>query len=79
VGRAPQPGPLPAPRAGRIGNHCKLTTVTTGFNSRPSATPKLTAMWLQGEPLHCAVAFALEGRRGLLVEQIGCFSNSEIA
>jgi len=33
-------------------------------------------MWLQANHWHCAGGFALEGRGGLLVEQIeGCFSN----
>ena len=42
----------------------------------PLNEAEIAAYVATGEPLRCAGGFALEGRGGLLVEQIqGCFSN----
>jgi len=47
-----------------------------GFIRGPPATPKLTAYVATGRPLHCAGGLRLEGRGGLLVEQMrAAFSN----
>ena len=54
----------------------QLTTVTTRVQFAALSDAEIAAYVATGEPLQCAGGFALEGRGGLLVEQIeGCFSN----
>lgn len=54
----------------------QLVTVTTRVKFAPLNEAEIAAYVATGEPLRCAGGFALEGRGGLLVEQIqGCFSN----
>jgi septum formation protein len=61
--------PAPAERMG-------LTTVTTRVRFADLEEAEIRAYVETGEPLRCAGAFALEGRGGLVVEEIaGCFSN----
>jgi septum formation protein len=53
-----------------------LTTVTTKVRFAELDEAEIVAYVETGEPLRCAGAFALEGRGGLMVEEItGCFSN----
>ena len=53
-----------------------LTTVTTRVQFAPLSESEISAYVASGEPLQCAGGFALEGRGGLVVEQIeGCFSS----
>ncbi|MGB5133691.1 MAG: nucleoside triphosphate pyrophosphatase [Prochlorococcaceae cyanobacterium] len=53
-----------------------LETVTTRVLFADLSDDAIRAYVATGEPLHCAGAFALEGRGGLLVERLeGCFSN----
>ena len=53
-----------------------LETVTTRVQFAAVDEATIAAYVASGEPLACAGGFALEGRGGLLVEQIeGCFSN----
>ena len=53
-----------------------LTTVTTRVQFAPLSEADIRAYVASGEPLQCAGGFALEGRGGLVVEQIeGCFSS----
>ena len=53
-----------------------LTTVTTRVQFAPLSDAEIEAYVASGEPLQCAGGFALEGRGGMVVEQIeGCFSN----
>ncbi|MCU0528446.1 MAG: Maf family nucleotide pyrophosphatase [Cyanobium sp. Prado107] len=53
-----------------------LATVTTRVLFADLSEDAIRAYVATGEPLHCAGAFALEGRGGLLVERLeGCFSN----
>lgn len=53
-----------------------LATVTTRVLFADLDEQEIRAYVATGEPLHCAGAFALEGRGGLLVERLeGCFSN----
>ena len=54
----------------------QLATVTTRVKFACLNEAEIAAYVATGEPLRCAGGFALEGRGGLLVEQIqGCFSN----
>ena len=54
----------------------QLATVTTRVKFAALNEAEIKAYVATGEPLRCAGGFALEGRGGLLVEQIdGCFSN----
>ncbi len=67
-----QPGDAPTPPAEPI----QLTTVTTRVRFAELDDAEITAYVATGEPLRCAGAFALEGRGGLVVEELaGCFSN----
>jgi len=53
-----------------------ITTVTTRVQFAPLSEAEIAAYVATGEPLQCAGGFALEGRGGMVVEQIeGCFSN----
>ncbi|MCP9801042.1 nucleoside triphosphate pyrophosphatase [Synechococcus sp. RedBA-s] len=53
-----------------------VATVTTRVRFADLSEAEIAAYVASGEPLNCAGGFALEGRGGLLVEQIeGCFSN----
>jgi septum formation protein len=53
-----------------------LTTVATRVRFAALTPTEIAAYVATGEPLQCAGGFALEGRGGLLVEEIqGCFSN----
>ena len=54
----------------------RLTTVTTRVRFAPLSDAEIAAYVATGEPLQCAGGFALEGRGGLVVEQLdGCVSN----
>jgi septum formation protein len=54
----------------------RLTTVTTRVRFAPLSDAEIEAYVASGEPLQCAGGFALEGRGGLVVEQLdGCYSN----
>jgi septum formation protein len=62
-----EPGVMPSER---------LTTVTTRVRFAPLSDAEIEAYVATGEPLQCAGGFALEGRGGLVVEQLdGCYSN----
>jgi septum formation protein len=62
-----EPGVIPSER---------LTTVTTRVRFAPLSDAEIEAYVATGEPLQCAGGFALEGRGGLVVEQLdGCYSN----
>lgn len=53
-----------------------ITTITTRVQFAPLSEAEMAAYVATGEPLQCAGGFALEGRGGMVVEQIqGCFSN----
>ncbi|MCX5931470.1 MAG: Maf family protein [Cyanobacteria bacterium] len=67
----------PGPTArGSTGLPPRLATVTTRGRFADLSEAEIAAYVASGEPLNCAGGFALEGRGGLLVEQIeGCFSN----
>jgi septum formation protein len=53
-----------------------IATVTTRVQFAPLSEAEMAAYVATGEPLQCAGGFALEGRGGMVVEQIqGCFSN----
>lgn len=67
----------PGPTArGSTGLPSRLATVTTRVRFADLSEAEIAAYVASGEPLNCAGGFALEGRGGLLVEQIeGCFSN----
>jgi septum formation protein len=63
-----QPGPFPSDPL--------VATVSTRVRFADLSEAEIVAYVASGEPLNCAGGFALEGRGGLLVEQIeGCFSN----
>jgi septum formation protein len=50
--------------------------VATRVRFAPLSAAEIAAYVATGEPLQCAGGFALEGRGGLMVEEIqGCFSN----
>jgi septum formation protein len=54
----------------------RLTTVATRVRFAALSPEEIAAYVATGEPLHCAGGFALEGRGGLMVEEIqGCYSN----
>jgi septum formation protein len=54
----------------------QITTVTTRVRFAALSAAEIAAYVATGEPLRCAGGFALEGRGGLVVEEIqGCFSN----
>jgi septum formation protein len=54
----------------------RLCTVATRVRFAPLSAAEIAAYVATGEPLQCAGGFALEGRGGLMVEEIqGCFSN----
>ena len=54
----------------------RCATVTTRVQFAPLSTTEIEAYVATGEPLQCAGGFALEGRGGLLIEQLeGCYSN----
>jgi septum formation protein len=54
----------------------RLHTVTTKVRFADLNAAQIAAYVATGEPLQCAGGFALEGRGGLVVEEIaGCFSN----
>ncbi|MBM5817799.1 MAG: septum formation inhibitor Maf [Cyanobacteria bacterium K_Offshore_surface_m2_239] len=81
----PCPAPTPQAPPGRSGAERAsdglaerpwLTTVTTRVRFAALDEAEIVAYVETGEPLRCAGAFALEGRGGLVVEEIaGCFSN----
>ncbi len=64
---------LPGPaRAGSP----RLETVTTRVRFAALSPAEIAAYVATGEPLQCAGGFALEGRGGLMVEELqGCYSN----
>lgn len=54
----------------------QLAAVVTRVQFASLSSAEIAAYVATGEPLQCAGGFALEGRGGLVVEQIeGCFSN----
>jgi septum formation protein len=59
-----------------IDDNLRLASVVTRVQFAPISAAEIDNYVATGEPLQCAGGFALEGRGGLLVEQIeGCFSN----
>jgi septum formation protein len=54
----------------------RRTTVVTRVRFAALTAAEIAAYVATGEPLQCAGGFALEGRGGLMVEELqGCFSN----